>query len=184
MVPKSTVFFGQAASFLMPAHEFFVRNDLARLTARDHICCKCGSADVYDELRAMLEAPALGIFSHQALISDRRVSYIKLVDPILSAVGPISYVELSDRKADEEENDTYGFHHLEIYPVHDTSTRPGDGYDVLCADIKRAGWDIVAQDRPHHPTHDVTLPGGLIIRVARGPLIEKIAAEIVGKSPP
>ncbi len=60
-------------------------------------------------------------------------------------------------------------------------TSTGLGYQVFYNKVLVEGTQaaifiahIIKEENPHHPTHDVILPNGFIIRLTHEPLIEKI----------
>lgn len=139
--------------------------------AADHICYKCPLGQ-YDFFRTLLEDKNVGLYSFQEWISGRRITYIKLCAPIALGTFGVHFVELSEAKS--AERDEFGFHHMEIYPAP-----PAKDYNELCDMLRNGGETLVFKERPHHPTHDITLEKGFIIRLTREPLIRKIIREIL-----
>lgn len=63
-----------------------------------------------------------------------------------------------------------GFDHIEAYPV-------GRSYKALVQYFRERGVTVDEKKRPHHTTHDITLPNGLLFRLTQEPLVEKIKRE-------
>lgn len=129
----------------------------------DHICYKCGSREEFESLRALLEPTS--DYVYQSIISSRRIAIIKFQNPIESALGPISFLELSDQKPDGSQSS--GFDHIELYPI--TST-----IETFVETLESKGVSFEKTIRPHHTTYDTALETGFKIRLEEEPLIEKI----------
>ncbi len=168
MVDDLLSFYAQAKEATEHFDLFFKKHGLGGLALADHVCYKCGSAKEFEEVRAILEKGAA--YMHQATISGRRIAYVKLAAPLPTGLGDVWFVELSDQKPDGSQSS--GLDHLELYPVAPTT------YDMLVDLLQKGGEQLVHVERPHHTTHDITLPSGLIIRLEPGPLIEKIKGEL------
>jgi predicted metalloenzyme YecM len=153
----------------LPLLEFLYNNDLDKVLEADHICFKCASTGEYDAMRHMLEFSPQFCYMHQSFISGRRVAYFRFTEGFPFGERSISYLELSDKKPDEDE--VAGFHHIELYPVTGTLQQ-------LIAMINEKHVAGALKERPHHTTYDVTLHNGFIIRLCDVPLIQKIAQEI------
>lgn len=129
----------------------------------DHICYKCGSHDEFESLRALFE-PASD-FIYQSIISNRRIAIIKFTNPISTALGEISFLELSDQKPDGSQ--VSGFDHIELYPAQGT-------IETLVQLLELQGVSFEKTIRPHHTTFDSVLETGFKIRLEEEPLVEKI----------
>ena len=132
----------------------------------DHICYKCSTAMEFEALRKLFEDESA--FIYQSIISHRRISVIKFLQPLPTALGNIFYLELSDQKPDGSQ--TSGFDHIEIYPSKGS-------VDQLVGQLTRQGIVLEKIVRPHHTTVDLTLESGYKIRIEPEPLIEKIKRE-------
>ena len=145
---------------------FARKHSLTGAARVDHIGYKCDSARSFEDRRRSLEAQSE--YFHQAFISGRRIAYLRLRRGLGTQLGMVNFVELADQKPDGSQTD--GFDHAEIYPLLGT-------YDELVAKLERAGERVHKVERPHHTTHDITLPSGFLIRLCKEPLIEKIKRE-------
>lgn len=144
---------------------FAQQHGLVGKTAPDHLCYKCGSHESFEAMRAMFESA--NKYMYQAIISGRRIAYIKLKQPIETVLGPVWFIELSDQKPDNSQTDSYD--HIEVYGTQVT-------YDEMVASLEHGGADVKKIERPHHTTHNVDI-GGFIFSCTQGPLIEKIKNE-------
>ncbi len=152
----------------VPYFDAFVnKHNLKVRTLADHICYKCDSRESFDNIRAMLE-PA-SAYLYQAIISGRRIAYIKLKRSIPTALGEIFFLELSDQKPDNSQVD--GFDHIEVYPTALT-------YDEMIVELEQTE-TVIKVERPHHTTHDIKMENDFIFRCTHGPLIDKIKTEMV-----
>ena len=142
------------------------KHNLVGIVRADHLCYKCDSRRSFEMRRTALEPELL--YMHQAPISGRQIAYLRFKQGIGSSLGMINFLELSDQKQDGSQQD--GFDHVEIYPVVGT-------YNELVARFERAGVKVIKVERPHHTTHDITLPSGFLIRLCQEPLIDKIKRE-------
>lgn len=142
--------------------EFVKRHALLGAALPDHLCYKCASHESYEAVRALLEGESM--YLHQSIISKRRISIIKLRQGIDTVLGKIFYVELSDQKPDNSQEE--GFDHIEVYPT-------AHSYDEMVSGLGQTEL-VIKVERPHHTTHDIEMAGGYIFRCTREPLIEKI----------
>lgn len=156
-----------AAPYIERLDAFVQKHSLVAKVAPDHICYKCGSKESFQAMREMFEQHSHYVY--QAIISGRRIAYIKLQVPIESALGQIWFIELSDQKPDGSQKDSYD--HVEVYG---TSISYADMVGVL----KRAGEPVMHIERPHHTTDDIDIGLGFSFRCSPGPLIEKIKIEL------
>jgi len=168
MVDDLLSFYAQAKEATEHFDLFFKKHKLSGMALADHVCYKCGSAEEFQEVRAILEKGAA--YMHQAIISGRRIAYVKLAAPLPTGLGDVWFVELSDQKPDGSQSS--GFDHVEIYPVTPMT------YGGLVELFKKNDEQVVHVERPHHVTDDITLPSGLLVRLEPGPLIEKIKGEL------
>jgi hypothetical protein len=159
-------FYAGAAEAVKDVDAFARKHDLKDMAEADHICYKCGSTERFEQMRRMLEGESEYI--HQAIISGRRIAYIRLKKSISTALGEITFLELSDQKQDGSQRD--GFDHVEMFPV-------GISYDDLAAKLEGGGEVLKKVVRPHHTTYDLTLESGFLIRLEPDALIEKIKRE-------
>lgn len=132
----------------------------------DHIGLKCSSKEVYELQRSYFEFNSR--FIYQSIISKRRISIIGLMEGLVTSVGPLNYLELSDQKPDGSQKDIMD--HLEIVPV-------GISYQELVDDLKNKKVVIKETVKPHHTTYDIVLPSGFIVKLSQEILIEKIKRE-------
>lgn len=145
---------------------FIDEQNLYNVTLPDHICFKCGSSELFEQVRAMFEAEAK--FVHQANISGRRISMIKLKKGFQTALGEITVLELSDQKPNNSQ--VTGFDHIEIYPT-ETS------FDDFVALIESSNIKIKKVERPHHTTYDISIGEKYNIKLTQEPIFEKIKRE-------
>jgi len=132
----------------------------------DHLCFKCGSKSEFEDLRRLFELSVP--FLYQSVIAGRLIAIIKLSKPIVTALGEIYYLELSDQKPDNSQ--VSGFDHIEIYP------KEGE-IEVFVEELSKKGIDANKVVRPHHTTYDYFLKDQFKIRIENEPLIEKIKRE-------
>jgi len=166
MHPKTLdEFFKGAEPSIQTFNTFAQRHGLVGKTAPDHLCYKCGSHGSFEIMRAMFEQESQYI--HQAIISGRRIAYIKLKQPIETVLGQIWFIELSDQKPDNSQTDSYD--HIEVYGTQMS-------YDEMVAQLEQSGANVVKVERPHHTTHNVDI-GGFTFSCTQGALIEKIKSE-------
>ncbi|MBY0294138.1 VOC family protein [Patescibacteria group bacterium] len=158
-------FHEDATPYIEMFNTFASKHDLVGKTAPDHLCFKCGSKESFEAMRAMFEQESQ--YMHQAIISGRRIAYIKLKQPIHTVLGEIWFIELSDQKTDNSQVDSYD--HIEVYGTQMS-------YDEMVAHLQESGANVVKVERPHHTTHNVDI-GGFTFSCTRGPLVEKIKSE-------
>lgn len=150
----------------MAFNAFAQEHGLASRAAADHICYKCGSSARFEELRRSFETDSA--FVYQSIIAKRRIALIRFRDPVETALGPITLLELSDQKPDNSQTD--GFDHIEIYPTQGST-------DDLVAHLQSRGVAMETVVRPHHTTHDIRLPGNFLVRIEDEPLLTKVKRE-------
>jgi hypothetical protein len=159
-------FVEDASSHLEMSSGFVAKHRLRDSVVVDHICYKSASSHEFDYLRKLMECDPPSSHLHQVFLSGRRVAYFSLrVGLPVRGCGAVRYIELCDKKPMQEER--AGFHHVEIYP----STMP---YETLLKQLHDDGVHAVLKRRPHHTTHDLVLPSGLVIRLTDKPLIKTI----------
>ncbi len=139
---------------------------IERHAKADHLCYKCASSESFEKIRAILENES--VFVYQSIIADRRIAVIKLKKSLTSIIGNIDVIELSDQKPDKSQKE--GYDHVEVYPVN-------FGYEQLVSELKNKGVEIKEVVRPHHTTHDIKTESGLLLRLEREPLMDKIIRE-------
>lgn len=144
-------------------NSFCEENDLVGLVQADLVCVKCSDSDIYEARRKNAENSSH--FIYQTIVSDRRISLIKLKDVIPTVVGNIEYLELCDQKPDGSQDDRIS--HIEIVPITIS-------YNDLIDKLKEKGVDLKEAIRPHHSTHDIILSSGFSIRLYPEFLIDKI----------
>lgn len=159
-------FFETAAPVIAAFGTFATDHQLAGRAAAEHICYKCASSASFEAIRAMFESEST--FIYQSIISKRRIAIIRFREPLDTALGPITVLELSDQKPDGSQ--TEGFDHVEIYPTTGS-------IDDLVAYLQSKDVAIETVSRPHHTTHDIVLAGGFKVRIEDEPLLNKIKRE-------
>ena len=144
-------------------NDFADRHEMANQLLADHIGFKCASSEEFIAMRALLENAS--VYTYQSIISARRIAICKLREPLLTACGPVQFVELSDQKPDLSQ--TSGFDHIEVYPAD---------HDVQRAVtlLQSRGVEIAQSHRPHHSTFDTRLSPTFTLRIEHEPLIDKI----------
>lgn len=152
-----------AASGVSKFNVFVEAQGLIGKIHADHICFKCGSSELFEEIRALFEGST---WFYQSIISNRRIAVVRLKSPIATLVGDITTLELSDQKPDMSQST--GFEHIEAYPTTIS-------YDTLTAILSNAG--AVYIGRPHHSTYDVDIGDRFLFRSTKEPLVKKIVAE-------
>ncbi len=162
MIKTIDDFYTQAQKYIIQFNTFVTKHNLKNLTKADHICYKCGSPESFEHLRSLFEKNSHYIY--QSIISNRRISYIKLKQGITTVIGDIYFVELSDQKPDQSQID--GFDHIEVYGTHIS-------YDQLISTLAKSE-NIIKVERPHHTTHDVNIKDGFLFRCTQEPLVKKI----------
>lgn len=145
---------------------FCEEQGLVGLVEVDLICIKCSDSDVYEARRA--DAEFISDYLYQSIVSDRRVSLIKLKDTISTIVGTIEYLELCDQKPDGSQTDAIS--HVTIVPITTS-------YEELVEILKEKGVEVKETIRPHYTSADVILPSGFTIRIAKEFLVDKVKRE-------
>lgn len=158
-------FYAGAAPFVKLFDVFAEKHRLGGRAKADHICYKCDSSKAFEHLRALFEQEPSCLY--QSLIAGRRIAIIRLPHPIETVLGPINWLELSDQKPDGSQTNRYD--HIEAYPT-------GMTYDAMVQELERTE-EVIKADRPHHPTHDISLGSSFLFRCTHEPLIEKIKRE-------
>lgn len=160
------MFFDNAKPMIDAFNAFVTDYQLVDRAAADHLCYKCGSAASFEEIRRSFEHESA--FIYQSIISQRRIAIIHFREPIITALGPIFLLELSDQKPDGSQKE--GFDHIEIYPISGLTPSLTDHLRLLGVDMKT----VV---RPHHTTHDIHLGASYLVRIEDEPLMQKIIRE-------
>jgi len=155
-------FYSGADKHIQIFNTFVEEHGLVGDTAPDHICYKCDSKESFESIRALLEEH--NQYMYQAMISGRRIAYIKLQKPFTTVLGDIYFVELSDQKPNGSQTNKYD--HIEVYPT-------AYSYDEMVQKLE-AAVEVIKIERPHHTTHDIKLDDGFIFRCTEEPLVEKI----------
>lgn len=166
MLETATELPGVANLYILEFNSFCETNGLLGKVKADHIGLKCSSTEKYESQRRLFESDST--FIYQSIISHRRISIIGLTEGVVTTVGALHYLELSDQKSDGSQKDCID--HLEIVPV-DIS------YEELADILQKNGVILKEVVRPHHTTHDVVLPSGFIIRLSHERLLDKIKRE-------
>jgi predicted metalloenzyme YecM len=167
MFSSTKDFFVQARDVRNNFDQFVIQYGLVGRVEADHLCYKCDSPEVFQKVRAVLEQEAKWVY--QATISKRRIASIRTKVGLVTMVGYITLVELSDQKPDKGQ--VNGFDHIEIYPIHGT-------YEGLVEHLRGQGLEVKEVTRPHHSTYDITLETGFKIRLTRESLADIIKKEI------
>lgn len=162
MLTSLSDFYTNAEKYITVFNQFAEKHSLLDITQADHICYKCDSHESFVRTRALFEPASEYIF--QSIISERRIAYIKLKQGIETALGTIYFLELSDQKPDNTQQEK--FDHIEVFPT-------SISYNDLVTRLEMSE-QVVKVARPHHTTHDVVLKENFIFRCTEGPLIEKI----------
>ena len=153
-------------SLVLQLNSFCEEHGLVGLVQADHICIRCSSNDIYEKRRRDMEKESR--FVYQSMIAGRRISVIGLADHLVTSIGDIRYLELADQKPDNSQIDRID--HIEIVPTTVS-------YTEVVARLTKDGVEMKETVRPHHTTHDITLPSGFSIRLSSEPLVEKIKRE-------
>ncbi len=132
----------------------------------DHICYKCESGEEFEYLRRLFENESE--FIYQSIIAKRRIAIVKFKKPLVTSLGDIWHLELSDQKPDGSQ--TSGFDHIEIYPKEGTMNE-------LAKILEEEGMTLEKIERPHHTTYDGVIAGNFKIRLEPEKLMEKIKEE-------
>ena len=129
----------------------------------DHICYKCSSKEEYEMIRSFFEYD--DIFIYQSIISKRRISVIRFLEPMKSICGDVHCLELSDQKLDGSQESKVD--HIE--PINKTIS-----YEEMLTRFSKLNLPIEENIKLHHSTHDIVLPNGIKLKFSREPLILKI----------
>ena len=132
----------------------------------DHICYKCSSKEEYEMIRSFFEYD--DIFIYQSIISKRRISIIRFLEPLNSICGDVHCLELSDQKPDGSQGSKVD--HIE--PVSKTIS-----YEEMLARFSKLNLPVEENIKPHDSTHDMVLPNGIKLKFNNEPLISKIYKE-------
>lgn len=147
-------------------NDFCEKYELVEKVKADHICIKVSSKEIYETMRELFEFDSKYVY--QSIISKRRISVIGLTTVVPTVLGDIAYLELSDQKPDNSQDDRVD--HIEIVPVTFS-------YDELVSYLKDKGVEMKEVIRPHHSTHDIYLQSGFIVRLSHEMLVDKIKRE-------
>jgi len=162
MIKTLAEFYTQSKKYVALFDRFVEKHDLGERAQADHICYKCGSKESFEHIRSLFEDESL--YLYQSIISKRRIAYIRLARGIPTALGVITFLELSDQKPDNSQHDR--FDHIEAYAV-------GRTYAEMVEELEKTE-TVIKFERPHHSTHDIDIEDGFLFRCTQGPLIEKI----------
>lgn len=160
-------FYDSAKETLDKFLPFIEKHDLRKRAKADHICYKCASSESFEGIKRLFESESRWIY--QSIISGRRIALIRLNSPLESVLGEIVLLELSDQKPDGSQ--TEGFDHIEAYALdrnYENLVNYLGSREVIVNEVKR----------PHHTTHDIKLDNGLIFRLTREPLADKVKKEM------
>jgi predicted metalloenzyme YecM len=161
-------FVEQAQKYLSLFDAFAEKHALQGRAQADHICYKCDSAESFERIRKLFESKS--VYVYQSIISNRRIAIVRFEEGMITSLGTINFLELSDQKPDNSQKE--GFDHIEAYAV-------GWSYEDMVRHFEQT--EVVQKvERPHHTTHDIDIGEGFLFRCTQGPLIEKIkSAEMV-----
>lgn len=147
--------------------EVFVRtNGLEGAIALDHLCYKCASHEEFEQVRAMLEPNSL--YLYESWISSRLIAILKLEKPIETTIDSISFIELQDQKPAGTQKS--GFAHVEAYPV-------GVSYKEVLDMLHAKDVEVIEDNTPHHPIHEIELSPSFVFRLEQEPVINKISRD-------
>lgn len=159
-------FLSAAHASLEEIHRLSTIHSLSSLVTADHLGFRSASHEEYETIRTLLESHAT--FLYQSIISQRRISIIKLKKAIATSCGDIWYIELADQKPDHSQKS--GFDHIECYPK-DLSI------ESCITQLRNRGLLVTKKERPHHTTFDLILPSTFTLKIEEEPLIQKIIRE-------
>lgn len=142
---------------------FCEQQGLVGLVEVDLLCIKCSDNEIYEARRE--DAFTVSDYMYESMVSDRRVSFFKMKEPIATNVGAIAYIELCDQKPDNSQDDRIS--HFTIVPLTIS-------YEEVVAKLKQNGVDVIETIRPHYTSADSKLPSGFTIRLAKEFLVDKI----------
>ena len=165
MISNIEQFYLEGKMVLEKLDVFFGEVGLVGLVRADHICFKCESSDEFENMRKIFEQNSAYLF--QSIISARRISVIKFVQPLETIVGEICMLELSDQKPDGSQKSE--FDHIEVYPV-------GKSVEEIVKFLEQKGIVVEKEAKPHHTTWDFFVDG-FRVRIEECPLMEKIKRE-------
>lgn len=163
--------YAEAHPFVALTEQFCAKHSFYGRIELDHLCFKCGSRESFEEMRNIFEREGARFWTSP--IAGRSISYFILPRPIISGLGKINYLELSDQKPDGSQK--HGFDHVEAYPL-------GWPFERMVEELSR-NERVVDSKRPHHLTHDIDIGNGFEFRASRRPLIEKIVSEEILQKP-
>ncbi len=170
MFTNKDEFYAAAQKPLQILNDFLDKYFLTEFVTPDHIGYKCSSSQSFEEKRKILELESGWLY--QTMISDRRITTIKLTKGLETLAGNMSLVELSDQKPDRSQGE--GFDHIEIYP---TEPIVNLDYRDLVDYLTEKGLPVNKKARSRHTTHDIQLENGFTISVTEQSLVEKIKKE-------
>jgi predicted metalloenzyme YecM len=130
----------------------------------DHICYKSESAEEFESLLKLFQFDSSYIY--QSIISKRRIAIIKFAKPILTDLGDIWFMELSDQKPDSSQ--VSGYDHIEVYSIEGNAESLASELEFM----RGIEWEKVV--RPHHTTYDLEIFGNFKVRLEDEPLVNKI----------
>lgn len=131
----------------------------------DHIAYYTASEDEYNQVKPEFEA--LGDFSHEAIISNRRVGVIILDEPFLYKDYSIEAAELIEPK--EGETHSSGWEHAEFVTSED--------YTQIIAKYPNIKWETGSMNRPIYSHITAILDTDLKIKFHDRSIIESIKLE-------
>ncbi len=166
MIKNSTDLREITKPFLEEFDTFCREYGLVGKVKADHIGLKCSSKELYESQRSFFEFESR--FVYQSIISKRRISIVGLTEGLVTSVGLLNYLELSDQKPDGSQKDAVD--HLEIVPVRIS-------YQELVDDLQSKKVMLRETIKPHHTTHDIVLSSGFIVKLSQEMLINKIKRE-------
>lgn len=155
-----------AAPLVAQLNGFCEEQGIMGMVEADLICIRCSQSDIYEARRKDMESKSEWMY--QAIAGDRRTSFIKLKESIVTEMGAIEYLELCDQKPDNSQDDRIS--HITVVPV--TSS-----YEEIINKLKEKGLDVVETVRPHYTSADVKLPSGFTMRIGKEFLVDKIKRE-------
>lgn len=165
MISNIEQFYSEGKFVLKKLNVFFRDIELVGLVQADHICFKCESSEEFENTWKIFEANSNYLF--QSIISARRISVIKFLQPFETVVGSIGVLELSDQKPDGSQKS--GFDHIEVYPL-------GRSVEEIVKILQEKGIGVEKEAKPHHTTWDFFVEG-FRVRIEDGPLMDKIKQE-------
>lgn len=158
-------FLSESVSVVELFNNFIFENNLADLLVVDHVCYKCESEKSFEEWRKVFEQNSKNIY--QAIISKRRIAMITMAVPLISTVGEIKYLELSDQKPDNSQAE--GFDHIEFFPKNKSIEELLQIFDEKNI--------VYEKDVKPHITQYIINAGQYNFRLAKEKVIDKIKRE-------